>query len=254
MIKKLTIIFLLVLITIPVSHTYTTVIGTNSASSCISIRMDNYCEWFYKKLGNEIPKPAYDVFKKALTGYFNLKAESKIGNNLLTIIDFSLSSSKERMWIIDMVRMKITHRSLVSHGRNSGGEFAKTFSNRIASNQSSLGFYLTGGVYYGKNGFSLYLDGLEKGINDKARERTIVMHSADYVSKEFIRRYGRLGRSLGCPAIPVKNHREIIRSLSGRSCMFIYYPSPDYFGKSLMLNYENAFIPHMPFATRQGLR
>ena len=151
------------------------------------------------------------------------------------------------MWILDVAGMKIVHQSLVSHGRNSGEEFARTFSNTLSSNQSSLGFFLTDRVYYGVNGFSLFLDGLERDINDKARERTIVMHSADYVSRDYIRRYGRLGRSLGCPAIPVKDHREIIKSLSGHSCMFIYYPDPEYFEKSFMLNYENALAGVMVF-------
>ncbi len=209
--------------------------------------MDNYYALFYEKLGNDFPKPEYNVFKKALTGYFSLKAESKIRNNLLTIIDFSLSSNQKRMWILDVPGIKITHHSLVSHGRNSGGEFARTFSNTLSSNQSSLGFYLTDRVYYGENGFSLFLDGLEGGINDKSRKRTIVMHSAEYVSKDYIRRYGRLGRSLGCPAIPVKNHREIITALSGGSCLFIYYPDPEYFEKTLMLSHENALAGVLAF-------
>ena len=120
---------------------------------------------------------------------------------------------------------KILFHSLVAHGRNTGEEFATVFSNLNSSNKSSLGFYATGEIYRGKHGASLRLDGLEKGLNDKARERGVVMHGADYVSESFIRDHKRLGRSQGCPAVPVELTDEIIQVIKDKSCLYIYHPS-----------------------------
>ncbi|HBC78586.1 MAG TPA: hypothetical protein DEO60_09780 [Bacteroidales bacterium] len=191
-------------------------------------------------LRSESSKPEYEVFKEALTGFFNLKAANNIKSNILTIIDFSISSVFERMWIIDMNKMEVVHVSLVAHGRNSGDEFADSFSNSPSSYKSSLGFYLTGETYIGKHGLSLYLDGTEPGINDKARERAIVMHGADYVSREFIKQYGRLGRSFGCPSIPMEDHEKIINMLSGRSCIYIHSRDDKYLNSSRMFGMETA--------------
>ena len=236
--KRLT-ICVLVLSVLQVNYTY--LIGNNevnSSHSNVNPNIDGYFTWFYKALGSDTSKPEYEVFKKALTGFFNLKAEDKIKKNLLTIIDFSLSSNKERMWIVDMNKLKVVNYSLVAHGHNSGDEFPKYFSNKPSSNQSSLGFYLTDDIYYGKHGMSLYLDGVEPDVNDKARERAIVMHGASYVSRDFIRTHGRLGRSFGCPSIPMENHEEVISMLSGRSCIYIYYPDEKYLDNSPMLTTE----------------
>lgn len=197
--------------------------------------IDTYFTWCYTSLYCDSPRPGYEVFRRALTGFLNLKSEGKIRNNLLTIIDFSVSSNLERLWIVDIPGMKVIHHSLVAHGKKSGDEYATHFSNKPSSNQSSLGFYLTDGIYYGKHGVSLYLDGVEPGVNDKARERAIVMHGAGYVSREYITSYGRLGRSFGCPSIPIDKHEEIIRLLSGRSCIYIHYPDTDYFLNSKLL-------------------
>jgi hypothetical protein len=210
----------------------------NGSSLIVSPKLDNYYTSFYKALGSDTPKPEYEVFSKALTGFFNLKAGNRIKNNLLTIIDFSISSNMERMWIVDMNKLKVVHHSLVAHGRKSGDEFPRYFSNKPSSYQSSLGFYLTDEIYYGAHGMSLLLDGVEANVNDKARERAIVIHGADYVSKKFISSYGRLGRSLGCPSIPMENHEEVISSLSGRSCIYIYYPDEKYFNISQMYSMD----------------
>lgn len=210
-----------------------------SATSGTEI-IDNYCTTFYSMLRSEGSKPGYEVFKKALTGFFNLKAGNNIEKNILTIIDFSISSRLDRMWIIDMNKMEVMNVSLVAHGRNSGEEFAGSFSNSPSSYQSSLGFYLTGETYTGKHGLSLCLDGVEPGINDKARERSIVIHGADYVSRDFISRYGRLGRSYGCPSIPMKDHEKIIKMLSGRSCIYIHFPDNKYYNSSGMFTMEPA--------------
>jgi len=203
-------------------------------------RFDDYCTLYFSLLRSEVSRPDYEVFKRALTGFFNLKAGNNIEKNILTIIDFSLSSKLDRMWIIDMNNMEVVHTSLVAHGRNSGDEFACSFSNTPSSCQSSLGFYLTGETYIGQNGLSLRLEGVEPGINDRARERAIVMHGADYVSRDFIQQYGRLGRSFGCPSIPLEDHENIIRMLSGRSCLYIDFPDDKYLGRSDMFTMETA--------------
>ena len=118
----------------------------------------------------------------------------------------------------------------------SGGEYATSFSNSQNSNKSSLGFYATGEVYQGKHGLSLRLDGLEHGINDNARNRAVVVHGADYVSEKFSKTQGRLGRSLGCPAVPYAIHEEFINIIKDKSCLFIYHPSRVYVSKSKLVS------------------
>jgi hypothetical protein len=135
-----------------------------------------------------------------------------------------------------MLTKKVVLKSLVAHGRNSGDEFASKFSNQSESFQSSLGFYATGEVYQGKHGLSLRLDGLEYGINDHARDRAVVIHGADYVSEKFVHANGRLGRSLGCPAVPYSLHKEFINIVKDKSCLFIYHPSRTYIAKSKLVS------------------
>lgn len=174
---------------------------------------------------NNLALPKEGVFSEALEGFYLLKEQGKIQKNILTLIDFSLSSNSKRLWVIDMTTNTVLYNSLVAHGRNTGEEFANSFSNESSSFKSSLGFYATGEIYMGKHGASLKLDGLEKGINDKARERGVVMHAADYVSNSFIKNNKRLGRSQGCPAIPVELTSEIINTIKNKSCLFIFHPS-----------------------------
>ncbi|MCE5205046.1 MAG: murein L,D-transpeptidase catalytic domain family protein [Porphyromonadaceae bacterium] len=171
----------------------------------------------------------FDAFKAAYTGYKKL---NKQNNPLLTLIDFNLPSTEKRMYVLDMTRKEVLFVSYVSHGRNSGENYATSFSNRNGSHQSSLGFYRTGGTYQGSNGYSLLLDGLEKGINDQARARAIVIHGADYCSEAVIRSSGRLGRSFGCPALPIKLAKPIINAIKGGSLLFIYANQADYLAKS----------------------
>ncbi len=177
--------------------------------------------------------PSTDLLQTALSGYELLKNEHTINRpEVITIIDFSLPSDQERLWVLDLVEAKVLYHCLVSHGRNSGDVMAKKFSNKPGSYTSSPGFYTTGETYIGKHGFSLRLDGIENGINDKARERAIVIHGADYVSPEFIEKYGRLGRSLGCPAVPEELSKEIIETIKDGTCLFVYAPSESYLSKS----------------------
>ena len=153
-----------------------------------------------------------DIYRKAMIGYQNLKQFNKISSDksILSIVDFSKSSRHKRLWIIDLNNKKLLFHSLVAHGQGSGGDMAKAFSNKVNSHQSSLGFYVTGNTYMGKHGLSLKLTVWTPALTLNAYERAIVVHGADYVSKDFIKRQGRLGRSHGCPAIPVELNNKII--------------------------------------------
>ncbi len=174
---------------------------------------------------NSATVPSLESFEIAYKGYENLKVQNKLENSILTIIDFSLSSNTKRLWVIDMDSNEVLYHTLVAHGMNSGEEFATNFSNKSESYKSSLGFYLTAEIYTGKHGSSLKLDGIEKGVNDNARERAIVIHGADYVSETFARNNGRLGRSQGCPALPNNLCPKIISKIKNKSVLFIYHPS-----------------------------
>jgi len=142
----------------------------------------------------------------------------------LTVIDYSLPSTRKRLWVLDLAERRVLFHELVAHGRGSGDNVATAFSNRSGSLQSSLGLFLTGETYSGKHGYTLRLQGLEPGINDRAEERAIVIHGAWYVSEEFASRHGRLGRSWGCPALDRKVSRKLIDAIKGGSLLFVYYP------------------------------
>ena len=185
---------------------------------------------------NSFQLPKMEAFSKAMEGYFQLKEQGAIEKEILTIIDFSLSSSQKRLWVIDMATNSVLLQSVVSHGRNSGMEFATSFSNEANSFKSSLGFYATGETYNGKHGLSLKLDGLEYGINSNARSRAVVMHGADYAAENIIRQQGRLGRSQGCPAVPYAIHKKIIEMIKDKSCLFIYHPSRNYEKQSKLVS------------------
>lgn len=180
--------------------------------------------------------PEFNVFEKAVKGFKHLKEQGKIKKDIITLIDFSLSSNAKRLWIIDMTTKTVLYNTLVAHGKNSGDEFATAFSNASSSNKSSLGFYATGEIYRGKHGESLRLDGLENGINSNARSRAVVMHAADYVTENFIKAHKRLGRSQGCPALPPAINKEVINLIKGQSCLFIYHPSQNYVAASKLLS------------------
>jgi hypothetical protein len=169
--------------------------------------------------------PKKKSFTKAMEGYFMLKERGIVQKDILTLVDYSLSSKVNRLWVIDLKNNIILFQSLVSHGRNSGNEFAAKFSDKPESYQSSLGFYVTGETYYGKHGYSLRLDGMDKGVNSNARARAIVVHGADYVSEKFAQQNGRLGRSLGCLALSQDLTKEVIDTIKNKSCLFVYYPS-----------------------------
>lgn len=177
---------------------------------------------------------SYEVFKTAILGCQQI--DNLYKKNLVTIIDFSKPSTEKRFFVIDLENKRLIYKCFVAHGKNSGDNYAKSFSNQPGSLKSSLGFFLTAETYYGDHGYSLRLEGLEKSINDNARAREIVIHGAEYVSEEFIKKFGRLGRSWGCPALPVEISKEIIDKISGGSCLFIYGDDIYFRENSVFLN------------------
>lgn len=174
------------------------------------------------------------VFQKAFTGYMNLKLTNKLRSvNYLTVVDFTKSSRTKRMWIIDLMNKTLVLNTWVAHGQGSGDDMASRFSNNNESHQSSLGFYLTDDVYFGKHGRSLRLDGLEAGVNSAARARGIVIHAADYVCQNTINQIGRLGRSFGCPAVSPELSDQIIDTIKGGSLLYINGNDSHYVSKLL---------------------
>lgn len=155
--------------------------------------------------------------------------------DLLTVIDYSLPSTEPRLWVIDRLERRVLRRLLVAHGKGSGENYATRFSNREGSLQSSVGLFLTEESYVGRNGYSMRLRGLEPGINDRARERTLVVHGAAYARAEFARRHGRLGRSWGCPAVAPEVARELIDELREGSLLFVYGPDDEWLRTSSYL-------------------
>ena len=190
----------------------------------------------YQELNGSV-KPDFELFEKAYLGYIDLKliGQLSIEKEILSIIDFRLPSNKERLWVIDLKSKTILHHTLVAHGENSGKEYALDFSNEVNSHKSSLGFYGTEETYIGKNGLSLRLKGLERGFNSNARKRYVVLHGADYATKEYIAKNGILGNSEGCPAIPMGIHKNIIELTKEGTCLFIYFPDLSYIENSIYL-------------------
>jgi hypothetical protein len=177
------------------------------------------------------------VFDLAIKGYNNLLQKRLIHNkNILTVIDFSKPSSQKRLYVIDLKRNKVMFQSLVAHGRNSGLEYATSFSNENDSHKSSLGFYITLNTYSGECGYALKLKGCEKGFNDHAYERAIVMHGSEYITEQFLHSNGFLGRSWGCPALPEKISKKIIDVIKNGSCLFLYHPTQKYLLTSPILH------------------
>jgi len=185
-----------------------------------------------KRLG--LSKKAF-VF--AYQGYTHLLETGQLDNKeVISICDFSQSSRRKRMYIIDIEERKVLVNTYVAHGRRSGGEYARSFSNSPESHKSSLGFYVTRKAYYGGHGLALTIEGLETGINDRADERKIVVHGSQYVGSNFLQSNRFNGRSFGCPAVPAKDTEKVINTIKDGSCLFIYHPTKNYISKSKILN------------------
>ncbi len=178
-----------------------------------------------------------EAFDYAWKGYQHLLDKKMISRTtFLTICDFSQSSKQKRLYIIDVVNNKIVTNTYVAHGKNSGAEYATQFSNKMESLQSSLGFYVTSNTYIGEHGLSLRINGVDPGYNDKALERSIVIHGAAYVDGARVKNGMYMGRSWGCPAVPEKESAKIITTIKNGTCLFIYHPSENYLLRSKILN------------------
>ncbi|MGL4534860.1 MAG: murein L,D-transpeptidase catalytic domain family protein [Fusobacteriaceae bacterium] len=184
--------------------------------------LEDKAEQLYKEMKLE-NKVSLNAFKIAFNGYSKIEKKTR---SVLTVIDFSKPSTKERMFVLDLSKKKILFSSHVAHGKNSGENMATSFSNKVGSYQSSPGFYLTENTYMGGNGYSLVLNGLEKGINDKAKERYVVIHGAKYANP--VSGKARLGRSYGCPALPTAMNKPIIDSIKNGSVLYIHTESTQY--------------------------
>lgn len=191
-------------------------------------------KYIYNKIGNK--SMSFDAFNLAYTGWMKLKDSLNLKDKIITVVDFSQPSDKKRFYLIDMDSMEVIYQNYVAHGKNTGVLVAKHFSNTPNSYQSSLGFFKTAETYQGKHGLSLKLDGLENGINNKARDRAIVIHAAKYAEESFIKKYGRLGRSFGCPALPSESYPEVIDIIKDGTLLFIYSPQEAYLEISPVLN------------------
>lgn len=223
-------IFLLILILLPAN--YVTSGGAEPAAADVAAVSSLDCRLIYTEmqLENIIN---YTAFEQAFCGSRTIERPNR---DILTLIDFSKPSTEKRLYVLDLRQRKLLFSSHVAHGRNSGENYATSFSNVNGSYQSSLGFYVTGNTYQGKNGYSLILEGLEKGINDRARERAIVIHGAAYADPTVAEASGRLGRSFGCPALPQALNGPIINTIKNGTLLFIYANDKNYLSHSPILS------------------
>lgn len=187
-------------------------------------------------LSVQAPALSKVVLDKAIAAMQCATSNGLKPSDRLAIIDFSKPSSEPRLWIFDLSKKRLLMEELVAHGQNSGDNFATEFSNVVGSHQSSIGLFRTQESYFGRHGYSLRLDGLEPGVNDKARERAIVIHAADYVDPEWVSRQGRIGRSQGCPAVRPEIAQEVVDQLKGGQFMFSYFPDQQWLENSAYLN------------------
>lgn len=194
-----------------------------------------------KELYNELNAAQYDLsftaFRYAYIGYQTMKKQHRLNNKeLFSIIDFTKDCNSKRFYTIDLEKMKIVYYTYVAHGKKSGERMATSFSDVVESNKSSIGFYITGNTYNGGNGYSLILHGDEKGYNSNLAKRSVVVHAADYANEDYIARNGRMGRSLGCPALPENIYKQVIETIKEKTMIFAYYNDAKYLKTSKYLN------------------
>ena len=168
-----------------------------------------------------------EALRAALSAWDVLHSRGEVSRPLLTVIDYGLPSMTKRMWVFDLASRRLLFHELVAHGRNSGEDLAQSFSNEEGSLMTSLGAFVTGTTYNGRNGYSLRLRGMEPGLNDRAEARTIVVHGAPYVCEEVAHQLGRLGRSHGCPAVRPAIARTLIDQVKDRTLLYAWHPSID---------------------------
>ena len=197
----------------------------------------NIAELVYDSLQLENVGLTKEALEYGIKGHQNLVNEGAIKNpDIITICDFSQSSSKKRLYVIDLNNYELLMNTYVAHGKNSGGQYATKFSNKPESFQSSLGFYVTDKTYRGEHGLSLRIDGLDRGFNDRAYQRAIVVHGSDYVGDQRLSSANGMGRSYGCPAVPQPLVKKLINTIKDGTCLFIYHPSEKYLNGSRILN------------------
>lgn len=177
-------------------------------------------------------KLEYEIFEKAYLGYLQISEKT---SNLLVIVDYSKSSSEKRFFVLDMINDKVLYNTRVAHSKTSGFEIPIKFSNNPNSYENSLGFYLTLGEYSGAYGHSLRLKGLEENINSNAEERAIVIHGGDIANESYLKKYGFLGRSLGCPVLPTDIVSEVIELIKNGTVLFIYGNDENYMEESKLM-------------------
>ncbi len=207
------------------------------AFSELMTEFENKADNLYQSLRLNLLGYSQQAFEYAITGLDKLVKMGKIEHpQILSIVDFSQPSSHKRMVVIDLQKKLVLFNTYVAHGRNSGNAFARDFSNTPETNKSSLGFYETSHTYIGGNGYSLRLEGLEKGFNDNAASRAIVVHGAAYVSASIAQQQGYIGRSQGCPALPLLQSKPIIDKIKNGTCLFVYSPNAQYIQQSKLLH------------------
>jgi type II secretory pathway pseudopilin PulG len=191
---------------------------------------ENYVADVYQTAGLRAVGMDYDVFQN-----YNLKQNEKLSptSTVVTVIDFNKASTQKRMWIVDLLKKELLLNTWVAHGQGSGDDLATQFSDKADSHQSSLGFYVTDDIYYGKHGRSLRLNGMDAGFNSNARARSVVLHAASYVCENTIKQLGRLGRSFGCPAVSPELSNRIIDLIKGKNMLFISANADNYTSKYL---------------------
>lgn len=211
----------------------TALLSANLTSSAIDLNKTSLnIEQEVQHLSSIDPDLKPEVLKMALNAYKTALDQGAVKKQLLTVIDYSLPSSKQRMWIFDLTKDELLYKLNVAHGRNSGMTTPNHFSNRNSSKESSLGTFVTKDTYIGSKGYSLNLQGLEKGFNDHAYSRRVVIHGAWYVEPDFIKKAGRAGRSWGCPSIAKSLAKPVINAIKGGSVIFAYYPDKKYLSNS----------------------
>lgn len=239
--KKLAILFSAVLINFAFIFASTkntnTIPATRELAGNNKIPEGNETSVLYSELSLESIGLKQNVFSTAMQGFNKLVSRGTLANDkVITIADFSQPSTQKRLYVVDLQNKKVLFNTLVAHGKNTGALYAKSFSNDGSSLKSSPGFYVTGDTYTGHNGYSLRLNGLEKNINDNALSREVVMHGANYVAPSFANAMGFIGRSWGCPAVPMSQHKAIINTIKDGSCLFIYTTENNYLARSPVLN------------------
>jgi len=211
------------------------IVASNKVDSTSSVSTPSLVDTLMDSLHLDSLGLTHEAVEYAVKGFDKLDSLGKVNNPYLTIVDLSQSSRKKRFYILDMQKHQLVWNTFVSHGKNSGVDMAEKFSKQINSEESSLGFYVTENTYTGKHGLSLRINGLEEGFNSNAEARGVVVHGAPYVNAGRVNS-GYMGRSQGCPALPVNEYAKVINIIKDGSVLFVYHPSADYLQSSPILN------------------